>query len=189
MIAVIDNYDSFTWNLVDFLRRGHQVVSVFRNDEVTPEEVVALSPKGILISPGPGRPEDSGISLELMLKVAGKIPVLGVCLGHQLIGQHFGMPLRRGLEPVHGKTSLVFHRGTGLFRSLPSPFAAMRYHSLVLSDHPLPAQLVVTAWTGAGEVMAIRHVNGWLEGIQFHPESILTEGGEVLLRNWIERLD
>jgi anthranilate synthase/aminodeoxychorismate synthase-like glutamine amidotransferase len=197
MIAVIDNYDSFTWNLVDLLRRTQQVVTVFRNDQVTATELLSLHPKGILISPGPGRPADSGISLEVLrLAVAdqtqlkqGMVPILGICLGHQLIGEYFGMPLLHGRVPVHGKTSPVFHRGEGLLEGLPSPFDAMRYHSLVLDGASLPAELEVTAWTDSGEVMAIRHRSLPITGVQFHPESILTVGGAMILANWAKALD
>lgn len=195
MIIVIDNYDSFTWNLVDLLRQSHHVVAVFRNDELTATELMNLHPKGILISPGPGRPADSGISPEVLRLAIGdadskqnlrNVPVLGICLGHQLIGEHFGMPLLHGRVPVHGKTSPVFHRGEGLFEGLPSPFEAMRYHSLVLDGAVVPAELEVTAWTEAGEVMGIRHRNLPIAGVQFHPESILTVGGAMILGNWAE---
>lgn len=201
MIAVIDNYDSFTWNLVDLLRRSKHIVAVYRNDELTGTELLNLHPKGILISPGPGRPADSGISPEV-LRLAidgpdsshggrkhGMVPVLGICLGHQLIGEHFGMQLLHGRAPVHGKTSPVFHHGKGLFEGLPSPFDAMRYHSLVLSGEAVPSELEVTAWTEAGEVMGIRHRNLPIAGVQFHPESILTAGGAKILANWIAELD
>ena len=188
MIVVIDNYDSFTWNLVDLLRRGKQVVTVYRNDETTADDLLALSPKGILLSPGPGRPDESGISLEVLVKAAPTIPILGVCLGHQLIGQYFGMQLKHSPEPVHGKTHPVFHHNQGLFEGMSIPFAAMRYHSLVLSAESIPSDLEVTAWTETGEVMGIRHKNLHVQGIQFHPESILTEGGDLLLQNWTRQL-
>ncbi|MBK9451536.1 MAG: aminodeoxychorismate/anthranilate synthase component II [Bacteroidetes bacterium] len=200
MIVVIDNYDSFTWNLVDLLRQSHHVVAVFRNDELTANDLMNLHPKGILISPGPGRPADSGISPEVLRlamggaqnqggpKVSKVVPVLGICLGHQLIGEHFGMPLLLGRVPVHGKTSPVFHRGEGLFEGLPSPFEAMRYHSLVLDGAAVPAELEVTAWTEPGEVMGIRHRSLPIAGVQFHPESILTVGGATILGNWVKEL-
>jgi anthranilate synthase/aminodeoxychorismate synthase-like glutamine amidotransferase len=188
MIIVIDNYDSFTWNLVDFLRRGKQAVTVFRNDEVTAGDLLDLHPKGILISPGPGRPEDSGISPEVLRLAAGSVPILGICLGHQLIGQHFGMAVLHGREPVHGKTHAVSHNGDRLFKDVPSPFQAMRYHSLVLSREDVPAELEVIAWTGTGEVMGIRHRRFPIAGLQFHPESILTEGGSVMVGNWLSSL-
>mgnify|MGYP000995115423 CR=1 FL=1 len=196
MIAVIDNYDSFTWNLVDLLRRTQQVVTVFRNDELTATELLSLHPKGILISPGPGRPADSGISPEVLRLAVGKqatlkhgiIPILGICLGHQLIGECFGMPLLHGRVPVHGKTSPVFHHGEGLLEGLPSPFDAMRYHSLVLDGVSVPAELEITAWTDSGEVMAIRHRSLPIAGVQFHPESILTVGGAMILTNWVKEI-
>jgi anthranilate synthase component II len=185
MIIVIDNYDSFTWNLVDFLRRAKRAVAVYRNDEISAADLLDLGPKGILISPGPGRPEDSGISPEVLRAAAGTVPILGICLGHQLIGQYFGMAVLHGLEPVHGKTHAVFHDGDALFRDVPSPFQAMRYHSLVLSGADVPAELKVIAWTGTGEVMGIRHRTLPIAGLQFHPESILTEGGSVMVGNWL----
>jgi anthranilate synthase/aminodeoxychorismate synthase-like glutamine amidotransferase len=196
MIAVIDNYDSFTWNLVDLLRRTQQVVTVFRNDELTATELLSLHPKGILISPGPGRPADSGISPEVLRLAVGKpatlkyamIPILGICLGHQLIGEYFGMALLHGRVPVHGKTSAVFHDGEGLMQGLPSPFDAMRYHSLVLDGASVPAELEITAWTDSGEVMAIRHRSLPIAGVQFHPESILTVGGAMILTNWVKEI-
>lgn len=185
MILVIDNYDSFTWNLVNLVRRFHTRVEVVRNDAHTVEDLLALNPRGILISPGPGRPEDSGVSPELVRKVAGRIPVLGICLGHQLIGQLYGMELVHGSAPVHGKTCPIHHAGQGVFRGLPDSFTAMRYHSLVLAGDSVPTELEVTAWTAAGEVMGIRHRHMALEGVQFHPESILTEVGDAILANWL----
>ncbi|MEY3442056.1 MAG: hypothetical protein RLZZ519_337 [Bacteroidota bacterium] len=198
MIVVIDNYDSFTWNLVDLLRQSHHVVAVFRNDELTATELMNLHPKGILISPGPGRPADSGISPEVLRLAIGAadskqdvrkrdvVPVLGICLGHQMIGEFFGMPLLHGRVPVHGKTSPMFHNGEGLFEGLPNPFAAMRYHSLILDGAVVPPELEITAWTEAGEIMGIRHRSLPIAGVQFHPESILTEGGATILANWVK---
>lgn len=186
MIAVIDNYDSFTWNLVDLLRRGKHTVAVFRNDELTPAALLSLNPRGILISPGPGRPEDSGISPAVLRDSAGRVPVLGICLGHQLIGRHFGMAVCHGAEPVHGKTHPVFHSGQGIFMGMACPFLAMRYHSLILSRASVPDGMEITAWTDSGEVMGIRHARYPIEGVQFHPESILTAGGERLIQNWLE---
>lgn len=186
MIVVIDNYDSFTWNLVDLLRRRKKRVAVYRNDEVSAADILELRPKGLLLSPGPGRPADSGISPELLRMAAGKVPILGICLGHQLIGEHFGMQLKLGDAPVHGKTSKVMHVGNGLFKGLPTPFEAMRYHSLVLSKEAMPESLEVTAWTATDEVMAIQHRTLPIIGLQFHPESILTQGGETMLENWVE---
>ncbi|MFN8396149.1 MAG: aminodeoxychorismate/anthranilate synthase component II [Bacteroidia bacterium] len=188
MILVIDNYDSFTWNLVDLIRRCHTNVKVVRNDAHSVEELVGLQPQGILISPGPGRPEDSGVSPALLRSVMGRIPVLGICLGHQLIGQQLGMELVHGAAPVHGKTYPIFHDGMGVFEGLPQPFQAMRYHSLVLEPRSDVDGFEITAKTASGEVMGIRHRGLLLEGVQFHPESILTEGGEVMIGNWIRTI-
>lgn len=188
MILVIDNYDSFTWNLVDLLRRCHTDVKVVRNDAHTVEELLAMQPRGVLISPGPGRPEDSGISPALLRSVIGRVPVLGICLGHQLIGQELGMELVHGAAPVHGKTFAVSHDGQGIFRGLHNPFQAMRYHSLVLSPSKTSDGLEITARTAAGEVMGIRHSGLLVEGVQFHPESILTEGGEAMIGNWVGQI-
>lgn len=188
MILVIDNYDSFTWNLVDILRRGTRPVKVIRNDECTAEEALAFCPEGILISPGPGRPEDSGISKKLVQLAAGRIPVLGICLGHQLIGEMFGGRLIHAPAPVHGKTSLIRHDETGVFSGLQQPLRAMRYHSLLLDAESLPDELRITAQTAGGEIMGIRHNFLNFTGVQFHPESVLTENGDRILHNWMEGL-
>lgn len=185
MIAVIDNYDSFTWNLVDLLRRNYDQVEVFRNDTLLASELLALQPKGIVISPGPGRPTESGISKEVLSLAAARIPILGICLGHQLIGEYFGMKLSHGAAPVHGKTYAVRHSGAGILAGVQDPFQAMRYHSLVLDSDPLPPEIEITATTLSGEVMAIRHRSLPIEGLQFHPESILTEYGDWMIANWV----
>lgn len=188
MILVIDNYDSFTWNLVDILRRGTHPVKVVRNDAITLAEALALRPSGLLISPGPGRPSDSGISLVLAEALVGKIPVLGICLGHQLLGELFGAELLHAAAPVHGKTSLVQHDGKGIFAGLPNPMRVMRYHSLLLDNISSSSELKVCATTSAGEIMGIRHNFLNFAGVQFHPESVLTEQGDAIIRNWMETI-
>lgn len=185
MILVIDNYDSFTWNLVDILQR-HVPTEVRRNDKVTIQEIKSLNPKGILISPGPGRPEDSGISVEAARHFAGKIPILGICLGHQVLGELFGMKLIHAETPMHGKTSMISHDGAGLFRNLPNPLRVMRYHSLLLDNQNVPETLIIRAQSLNGEVMGLRHKFLNFAGLQFHPESILTESGWKLIENWLE---
>lgn len=188
MILVIDNYDSFTWNLVDILRRGTRPVKVIRNDDCTAEEAFSLNPDGILISPGPGRPQDSGISAKLVQLANGKIPVLGICLGHQLLGEMFGARLIHASAPVHGKTSKVRHDGKGIFLGLDQPMRVMRYHSLLLEAESLPDELRVTAQTAQGEIMGIQHNFLNFTGVQFHPESVLTEKGDRILHNWMDGL-
>ncbi|MDX2282606.1 MAG: aminodeoxychorismate/anthranilate synthase component II [Bacteroidia bacterium] len=183
MILILDNYDSFTYNLVDLVRRYTQV-QVFRNDAISPEAAEALRPAGLLISPGPGRPEDAGISGALLRLWMGRIPVLGVCLGHQLIGSVLGGQVVHASRPVHGKTSQIDHAGQSLFAGLPSPLRVMRYHSLILAPD-LPQGLDVTARTADGEIMAIHHPGLQLTGVQFHPESVLTEGGDRMIQNWL----
>jgi anthranilate synthase component II len=184
MILVVDNYDSFTFNLVQFLARLDPCVEVVRNDAETAMALLARRPSRIVISPGPGRPEDAGVSCEL-IRTSGMTPLLGVCLGHQAIGHVFGGKVVRAEKPMHGKTSEVSHVGTGLFRGVPNPFTATRYHSLVVDRASIPAELEVTAETG-GVVMALRHRSRPVVGVQFHPESILTRDGETLLRNFVE---
>ena len=186
MLAVIDNYDSFTWNLVQYAAELGAKVEVFRNDQISCDELLALQPTAIMISPGPGRPESAGISLELIQRFAGTIPLLGVCLGHQCIGQHFGSDIVLAQEIMHGKLSPVYHNDTGVFQGLPSPFTATRYHSLVIDKASLPAELEVTAWTQDAngdmeEIMGVRHRHDRLEGVQFHPESISSEHGHAML--------
>lgn len=186
MLLMIDNYDSFTYNLVQYFGELGEAMKVARNDEITLEEVGLLAPKGIVISPGPCTPNEAGISLPLIERFAGKIPILGVCLGHQAIGQAFGGRVIHARQLMHGKVSPIHHAGAGVFRGLPTPFNATRYHSLAVERSSLPAELEVTAWTDDGEIMGLRHRTLATEGVQFHPESILTEHGHALLRNFVE---
>lgn len=185
MILVIDNYDSFVYNLVQYLGELGEDCLVFRNDKIGLAQIEELSPTHIVISPGPCTPNEAGISLEVVKKFAGKIPILGVCLGHQVIGQAFGGKVVRAPEPVHGKTSLIYHLRQGVMAGLPSPFEATRYHSLILEKETLPDSLEVTAWTEDGIVMGVKHRSFKVEGVQFHPESILTRYGHKLLANFI----
>ncbi len=185
MLIVIDNYDSFTYNLVQYLGELGAEPRVYRNDEVSAEELEQLSPTHLVISPGPGRPEDGGVSNEAIRTLAGRTAILGVCLGHQCIAHVFGGRVERAPRLLHGKTSLIYHSGEGLFAGLPRPFEATRYHSLIVTA-PLPAELEVTARTAEGEVMALRHRELHIYGLQFHPESILTEGGKKILRNFLD---
>jgi anthranilate synthase component II len=184
MLLMIDNYDSFTYNLVQYLGELKQDVQVYRNDEITVDRAAALEPKYIVISPGPCTPNEAGISVALIERLAGKIPILGVCLGHQSIGQAFGGKIVHARQLMHGKTSAIHHAGQGVFRSLPDPFQATRYHSLVIERDSLPESLEVTAWSEDGEIMGVRHRTLRVEGVQFHPESILTEHGHELLANF-----
>ncbi len=184
MILVIDNYDSFTFNLVALLRQEARV-EVAKNDEISLETIISNPPAGIVISPGPGRPADSGISVTIVDQLTGKIPILGVCLGHQLIAEQMGAKVVHAARPMHGKTTLVLHKQNSLFANLPSPLQVMRYHSLVVCPASLPEELEVTAWTEQGEVMGIQHKIYNLAGIQFHPESILTPQGPDMIQNWI----
>ena len=185
MLLMIDNYDSFTYNLVQYLGELGEQLTVVRNDQVTRDEVRQLKPAGIVISPGPGSPKDAGISNELIRTFAGEIPILGVCLGHQCIGEVFGGEVVRAKRLMHGKTSPILHDGTHLFRKLPNPFEATRYHSLIVRREGLPKSLLVTAWTKEGEIMGLRHRQFPVYGVQFHPESILTKVGKDLLRNFL----
>jgi para-aminobenzoate synthetase component II len=187
MLLVIDNYDSFTYNLVQYLGEMGQEVRVVRNDEIAAAEIAALAPSHIVISPGPCTPNEAGISLEVIKTYAGKIPILGVCLGHQAIGQAFGGKVVRAARVMHGKTSQIFHDGKGLFTGLPNPFEATRYHSLLIERASVPDCLDVTAKTAENEIMAVRHKTLPVEGVQFHPESFLTTSGKDLLRNFIAR--
>ncbi|MBA2940970.1 aminodeoxychorismate/anthranilate synthase component II [Paenibacillus sp. CGMCC 1.16610] len=187
MILVIDNYDSFTYNLVQYLGEIGEEVIVRRNDEIDLAGVEALAPDHILISPGPCTPNEAGISLSLIDHFKGKIPIFGVCLGHQSIGQAFGGDVIRAERLMHGKTSEIFHDGQTLFEGLPSPFIATRYHSLIVKAETLPECLEVSARTAEGEIMALRHKEYPIEGVQFHPESIITEHGHQMLRNFLSR--
>ena len=187
MLLVIDNYDSFTYNLVQYLGEMGQEVRVVRNDELPAAEIAALAPSHIVISPGPCTPNEAGISLEVIKTYAGKIPILGVCLGHQAIGQAFGGKVVRAARVMHGKTSQISHDGKGLFTGLPNPFQATRYHSLLIERASVPDSLDVTAQTAENEIMAVRHKTLPVEGVQFHPESFLTTSGKDLLRNFIEK--
>lgn len=186
MLLLLDNYDSFTFNLAHYLTELGQDVRVLRNDAVTVAEVLELAPQRVVISPGPGRPETSGITMALIAAMAGKVPILGVCLGLQAIGLHYGVSVVQAPTIVHGRTSAVTHDGRGIFQGLPSPFAATRYHSLCLDPASLPACLEVTARTQDGTIMAARHRELAIEGVQFHPEAILTEHGHIMLRNWLK---
>jgi anthranilate synthase/aminodeoxychorismate synthase-like glutamine amidotransferase len=187
MLLVIDNYDSFTYNLVQYLGELGAEPIVRRHDEVTVDEAVAIDPHGVLVSPGPGRPEDAGLSNELIARFAGHRPVLGVCLGHQCIGQVYGGRVVRAAQVMHGKTSVIRHSGDGLFTGLADPIEATRYHSLVVDREGLPDVLEVTAETDDGTIMGLRHRTDDVEGVQFHPESILTASGHDLLKNWLVR--
>lgn len=187
MILVIDNYDSFTYNLVQYLGELGQEVKVYRNDEITVSGIEELAPDHILISPGPCTPNEAGISLETIEYFKGKIPIFGVCLGHQAIGQAFGGNVIRAERLMHGKTSPIHHRGTSVFAGLPSPFTATRYHSLLVERDSLPDCLEITAETEEGEIMGLRHKEYPVEGVQFHPESIITDYGHQILRNFLNQ--
>jgi len=186
MILVIDNYDSFTYNLVQYLGEMGAELEVIRNDEVTVEDILKKKPDHILISPGPCSPKEAGVSVDVIKRLAGKIPILGVCLGHQSIGYAFGGEIVRAKKLMHGKTSQIRHDGKGVFKGLPNPFQATRYHSLVIQRETLPDCLEVTATSEDGEIMGVRNKSLPVEGVQFHPESILTESGKVLLKNFLE---
>ncbi len=186
MLLMIDNYDSFTYNLVQYFGELGEEVAVHRNDEITLDDIARLKPARIVVSPGPCTPNEAGVSVPLIREFSGKIPILGVCLGHQSIGQAFGGKIVHARQLMHGKTSLIRHEGQGVFRGLPQPFSATRYHSLVIERASLPDCLAVTAWTDDGEIMGVRHKTLAVEGVQFHPESILTEHGHQLLKNFLE---
>ncbi len=188
MFLIIDNYDSFTYNLVQYLGELGAQLRVVRNDQITVKEIAQLSLAGIVISPGPCTPNEAGISLEVIAAFKGKLPILGVCLGHQVIGQAFGGKVIRADNILHGKTSPIHHSGTGLFEKLPQPFEATRYHSLIVERDSLPEDLEVCAWTDSGEIMGIRHKKYPVSGVQFHPESILTTAGKDLLGNFLRAI-
>ena len=186
MILVIDNYDSFTYNLVQYLGELGEAPQVFRNDAITIDEIAALAPEAIVISPGPCTPAEAGVSTPGVVALAGRIPILGVCLGHQCIGAALGAPVVRGRAPVHGKTSRVHHDGRTIFTGVPSPLVGTRYHSLVIDEAGLPACLEVSARTEDGVIMGVRHRAALVEGVQFHPESVLTEHGHAMLKNFLD---
>jgi anthranilate synthase component 2 len=191
MLLMIDNYDSFTYNLVQYLGELHADVQVFRNDQISVAEIEGLQPDHIVISPGPCTPNEAGVSVETILHFAGKVPILGVCLGHQSIGQAFGGRVVHARQVMHGKTSPIRHSGVGVFRGLPDPVEATRYHSLIIAKESLPSCLEVTAWTETAdgqvdEIMGVRHRELMVEGVQFHPESILTQHGHAMLKNFLE---
>jgi anthranilate synthase/aminodeoxychorismate synthase-like glutamine amidotransferase len=187
MILVIDNYDSFTYNLVQYLGELGAKLKVFRNDKITLGQIKKLKPEKILISPGPGRPEDAGISCRLIKEFAGRIPILGVCLGHQCLGYVYGGRIIGAKRLMHGKTSMIYHNRKGIFKGIPNPFEATRYHSLIVARKNLPACLQITAWTKEGEIMGLKHKKYPLWGVQFHPESILTKAGKKILANFLKQ--
>jgi len=185
MLVMIDNYDSFTYNLVQYLGELGEVIKVYRNDQVTVDEIEGQKPERIVISPGPRTPNEAGISNEILRRFGGKVPILGVCLGHQCIGHVFGGEVVRAARLMHGKTSMIQHDGKTIFAGLPNPFEATRYHSLIIRRETLPECLEITAETDQGEIMGVRHKQLQIEGVQFHPESILTASGKDLLRNFV----
>lgn len=187
MILVIDNYDSFTFNLVQYIKTIGEEVIIRRNDQVTLEEIEDMQPDFILISPGPGNPDTAGISLDVVKQFHSYIPILGVCLGHQIIAQAFGGMVQKALQPMHGKTSYITHDGCSVFRDLPTPLQVTRYHSLVVDTSTLPSCLEITAKTKDDEIMAIRHKHYRVEGVQFHPESIMTDNGLQMIRNFFQQ--
>lgn len=185
MLFMLDNYDSFVYNLVQYFGMLGEAVEVRRNDKVTPEEIEDMNPSAVVVSPGPCTPDDAGQSMQVIRHFAGKIPVLGVCLGHQSIGQVFGGTVKRAPDVVHGKTSQIHHDGRTLFEGIDNPFTATRYHSLIIEKESLPDSLEVSAWTEDGMIMGVRHKQYPIEGLQFHPESILTDSGMQILKNFL----
>jgi anthranilate synthase component II len=186
MLLMVDNYDSFTYNLVQYFGELGEDVRVFRNDAITLKEIAAMAPDRLVISPGPCSPKEAGISVAAIQEFAGKIPILGVCLGHQSIGYAFGGEIVHAQKPMHGKLSPVQHTGVGVFSGLPNPFTATRYHSLAIRRATIPDCLDITAWTDDGEIMGVRHKELAVQGVQFHPESVMTERGHAMLKNFIE---
>ncbi len=186
MLLMIDNYDSFTYNLVQYFGELGEDVRTYRNDEITIEAIEKLNPSRICISPGPCTPHEAGLSVPVLQHFAGKLPILGVCLGHQSIGAAFGGKIIRAQQVMHGKTSPIEHTGVGVFKNLPSPYTVIRYHSLAIARDSLPDCLEVTAWTADGEIMGVRHKSYPIEGVQFHPESILSDHGHALLQNFLK---
>ena len=186
MLLTIDNYDSFTYNLVQYFGELGEDVRTYRNDEITIEAIEKLNPSRICISPGPCTPHEAGVSVPVLQHFAGKLPILGVCLGHQSIGAAFGGKIIRAQQVMHGKTSPIEHTGVGVFKNLPSPYTVIRYHSLAIARDSLPDCLEVTAWTADGEIMGVRHKSYPIEGVQFHPESILSDHGHALLQNFLK---
>jgi anthranilate synthase/aminodeoxychorismate synthase-like glutamine amidotransferase len=186
MILMIDNYDSFTYNLVQYLGELGEDLKVFRNDKITVGQIKKLAPEAIVISPGPGMPQDAGISCKVINELKGKVPILGVCLGHQAIGYVFGGKIIRAKNLMHGKTSQIYHKGEAIFKGLPNPFEATRYHSLLVEAKSFPKELEVLAWTKQKEIMGLRHKDYPIYGVQFHPESIMTKYGKQLLQNFLK---
>jgi anthranilate synthase/aminodeoxychorismate synthase-like glutamine amidotransferase len=187
-VLVVDNYDSFTYNLVQYLGELGARVEVYKNDVIDVAQVRSKAPSGVLISPGPCTPNEAGVSLDLLISLGGVLPIFGVCLGHQAIGQAYGGHVVRASRLMHGKTSPILHDGRGLFAGLPSPFDATRYHSLLVERESVPSCLEITAWTAEGEIMGLRHREHDVEGVQFHPESVLTIEGKRLVANWLKRV-
>ena len=186
MILILDNYDSFVFNLARYCEELGEAVTVYRNDALDIADIARLDPDAILLSPGPGRPEDAGIMIDLIRHFSGRIPILGICLGHQAIGHAFGAEVIRAKQPMHGRASQISHEETGIFRTISSPLRVARYHSLVVSPQAVPSELIVTAWSEEGEIMALKHATHPTIGLQFHPESILTDYGHTLLNNFLD---